>query len=118
MASAVVAAEIARLHARVPDLDPEVLAEIRATVRRVVDKLIHAPTVRVKELAASATTGPDYAEALRELFALDPRAVDAVSEAKRASASERAETERTINSASYEEPVGGDEASRRSAGES
>ena len=102
MASAVVAAEIARLHARVPDLDPEVLAEVRATVRRVVDKLIHAPTVRVKELAASATTGPDYAEALRELFALDPRAVDAVSEAKRASASERAETERTINSASYE----------------
>lgn len=85
MAASVVAAEVARLQAKVPDLDRDVLAEVRTSLRRVVDKLIHAPTVRVKELAASATSGPDYAEALRELFALDPRAVDAL--------------------ASYEEPV-------------
>jgi glutamyl-tRNA reductase len=46
-------------------------------VRRVVDKLLHAPTVRVKQLA-SAPGGDSYAEALRELFELDPQAVDAV----------------------------------------
>jgi glutamyl-tRNA reductase len=43
----------------------------------VVDKALHTPTVRVKELAADPG-GPKYAEALRELFALDPAAVDAV----------------------------------------
>ena len=41
------------------------------TVERVVDKLLHAPTVRVKELAEEPG-GDSYAEALRELFALDP----------------------------------------------
>ena len=46
-------------------------------MRRVVDKLLHAPTVRVKQLA-SAPGGDSYAEALRELFELDPQAVDAV----------------------------------------
>jgi glutamyl-tRNA reductase len=46
-------------------------------VRRVVDKLLHAPTVRVKQLA-SAPGGDSYAEALRELFELDQQAVDAV----------------------------------------
>ena len=46
-------------------------------MRRVVDKLLHAPTVRVKQLA-SAPGGDSYAEALRELFELDPQAVEAV----------------------------------------
>ena len=40
--------------------------EVAKTVRRVVDKLLHAPTVRVKQLA-SAPGGDSYAEALREL---------------------------------------------------
>jgi len=40
-------------------------------VRRVVDKLLHAPTVRVKELA-SEPSGLAYAEALHALFDLDP----------------------------------------------
>jgi glutamyl-tRNA reductase len=40
-------------------------------VRRVVDKLLHAPTVRVKELAGEPG-GADYAAALRELFDLSP----------------------------------------------
>jgi glutamyl-tRNA reductase len=35
----------------------------------VVDKLLHEPTVRVKELA-SAPGGTDYADALRALFGL------------------------------------------------
>jgi glutamyl-tRNA reductase len=38
-------------------------------VRRVVDKLLHEPTVRVKELAA-APGDTDYAGALRALFGL------------------------------------------------
>ncbi len=50
------------------------------TVRRVVDKLLHAPTVRVKELAGSPG-GEEYAAALRVLFDLDPRAVEAVTRA-------------------------------------
>ena len=54
--------------------------EVARTVRRVVDKLLHAPTVRVKQLA-SAPGGDTYAEALRELFELDPHAVDAVATA-------------------------------------
>jgi glutamyl-tRNA reductase len=38
-----------------------------------VDKLLHTPTVRVKQLAEGPTRG-GYAEALRELFALDTHA--------------------------------------------
>ncbi|MER7580050.1 glutamyl-tRNA reductase [Kitasatospora sp. NPDC097691] len=78
MASDVVAAELGRLEARLPDLDDRSRAEIGQTVRRVVDKLLHAPTVRVKQLAAEPG-GASYAEALRELFDLDPAAVHAVS---------------------------------------
>ncbi|WP_062208441.1 glutamyl-tRNA reductase [Streptomyces sp. NBRC 109706] len=73
MASDVVAAELTRLHGRVPDLDDKQRAEITRTVRRVVDKLLHAPTVRVKELAGEPG-GDHYATALRQLFDLDPRA--------------------------------------------
>jgi glutamyl-tRNA reductase len=77
MADDVVASELARMGSRLPDLDARALEEITKTVRRVVDKLLHAPTVRIKELAAEPG-GASYEEALRELFALDPRAVEAV----------------------------------------
>jgi glutamyl-tRNA reductase len=70
-ASDVVDAELLRLDKRLPDLDSGVRDELARTVRRVVDKLLHAPTVRVKQLAAE-TQGTDYASALRELFELDP----------------------------------------------
>lgn len=72
--------EIARLDGRLPDLDEKQRAEITQTVRRVVDKLLHAPTVRVKQLA-SEPGGAGYADALRELFDLDPQTVAAVSRA-------------------------------------
>ncbi|MGY1753004.1 glutamyl-tRNA reductase [Blastococcus sp. SYSU D01042] len=68
-AAEVVDAELLRLSARLPDLDPRSRQEIARTVRRVVDKLLHEPTVRVKELAA-APGGTDYAGALRALFGL------------------------------------------------
>ena len=49
-------------------------------MQRVVDKLLHAPTVRVKELAGSPG-GDAYETALRVLFDLDPGAVEAVTRA-------------------------------------
>ena len=68
-AAEVVDAELLRLSTRLPDLDAKARSEIARTVRRVVDKLLHEPTVRVKELA-SAPGGVDYAGALRTLFGL------------------------------------------------
>ncbi|WP_422742304.1 glutamyl-tRNA reductase [Mycobacterium sp. WMMD1722] len=77
-AADVVEAELLRLDNRLPGLDAAHRDEVAKTVRRVVDKLLHAPTVRVKQLAG-APGGDSYAEALRELFELDQQAVDAVS---------------------------------------
>jgi glutamyl-tRNA reductase len=81
-AANVVDAELARLAGRLSadGLSGHALDEIAQTVRRVVDKLLHAPTVRVKELAGSPG-GEEYAAALRVLFDLDPRAVEAVTRA-------------------------------------
>jgi glutamyl-tRNA reductase len=80
MAADVVAGEIARLDGRLPDLDERQRGEIRQAVHRVVDKLLHAPTVRVKQLAAEPG-GAGYADALRTLFDLDPETVASVSRA-------------------------------------
>ncbi|MFI6289828.1 glutamyl-tRNA reductase [Streptomyces sp. NPDC051018] len=80
MAADVVAGEIARLEGRLTGLDEKQRAEINQTVRRVVDKLLHAPTVRVKQLA-SEPGGAGYADALRTLFDLDPETVASVSRA-------------------------------------
>ncbi|MFI9584818.1 glutamyl-tRNA reductase [Streptomyces sp. NPDC052236] len=80
MAADVVAGEVARLEGRLPGLDEKQRAEITQTVRRVVDKLLHAPTVRVKQLAGEPG-GAGYADALRTLFDLDPETVASVSRA-------------------------------------
>ena len=77
MATEVVDAELARLLTRLPDLDEATRTEVLHSLRRVADKLLHEPTVRVKELA-DETGAVSYAAALAELFALDPDAVDAV----------------------------------------
>jgi glutamyl-tRNA reductase len=79
-AAEVVDSELLRLDTRLPELDAHSRQEIAATVRRVVDKLLHTPTVRVKELAG-APGGHSYAEVLGELFGLDPAAVAAVTAA-------------------------------------
>ncbi len=81
MATGVVEAEVERLLTRLPDLDPQIRAEVELAVRRVADKLLHQPTVRVKELANEAGA-VSYAAALAELFALDSEAVDAVTRAE------------------------------------
>jgi glutamyl-tRNA reductase len=77
MATGVVETELQRLSGRLPDLDDAARAEIELAVRRVADKLLHQPTVRVRELA-NETGAVSYATALAELFALDPDAVEAV----------------------------------------
>ena len=58
-----------RLWQRSPDLTDEQRAELAHTIHRVVQRLLHRPTVRMRELA----TGPDggqYLAVLRELFDL------------------------------------------------
>jgi len=78
-ASDVVTAELNRLDQHLPDdLSESTRGEIRLTVHRVVEKLLHAPTVRVQALGADGQGG-DYALALRQLFDLDPHEVAAVS---------------------------------------
>ena len=52
-AADVVEAELMRLDSRLPGLDDPQRDEVARTVRRVVDKLLHAPTVRVKQLASA-----------------------------------------------------------------
>jgi glutamyl-tRNA reductase len=93
-AATVVDAELARLAGRISEdgLSGHVLDEIARTVQRVVDKLLHAPTVRMKELA-SAPGGEEYANALRVLFDLDPRTVEAVARADLEAASGTQEEE-------------------------
>ncbi|MEW1937911.1 MULTISPECIES: glutamyl-tRNA reductase [Dietzia] len=66
----VVAAEMRRLESRLPDMDEKVREEVANTVRRVVDKLLHPPTVRFRELAAQPD-GENYAAVVRTLFDLD-----------------------------------------------
>jgi glutamyl-tRNA reductase len=79
-AQQVVDSELTRLLGRLPDIDGKTTRELRTALERVVDKLVHAPTVRVKELA-EAPGGDSYAEALRELFSLDAAATQAVTRA-------------------------------------
>lgn len=90
MAADVVANEVTRLEGRLPGLDDKHRAEITQMVRRVVDKLLHAPTVRVKQLAAEPG-GAGYADALRTLFGLDPETVAAVSRADHTKRTEKTE---------------------------
>jgi glutamyl-tRNA reductase len=76
-ASEVIDAELLRLDSRLPDLEPKVREEFGRSVRRVVDKLLHTPTVQVKKLA-EGPDGDSYAAALRALFELDPQTPNAV----------------------------------------
>jgi glutamyl-tRNA reductase len=81
-AAGVVQAELARLAGRLgaEGVSGSGMDEIARAMRRVTGKLLHSPTVRVKELAGSPD-GDQYAAALRVLFDLDLRVVEAVSRA-------------------------------------
>ncbi|HVQ88175.1 MAG TPA: glutamyl-tRNA reductase [Actinomycetes bacterium] len=77
LAAEIVARELDWFAARRPDVGPQDRADIEQLVGRVVDKLLHSPTVRVKELAAEPD-GDAYAEALHRLFDLDLKTVEAL----------------------------------------
>ena len=77
MATEVVEAEVARITTRMPALQAEEVDQVRRSLQRVADKLIHAPTVRVQQLV-EGPGGLTYADALADLFALDQAAVEAV----------------------------------------
>ncbi|WP_076260461.1 glutamyl-tRNA reductase [Intrasporangium flavum] len=77
-AAELVAVEMERLDQRLPGLDEGTRAEIGLAVHRIVEKLLHTPTRRVKEFAMEGS-GDDYAAALRELFDLEPKDVANVS---------------------------------------
>jgi len=79
-AASVVEAELARLAGRLGRLDGAVMDEVAKSLRRLTDKLLHDPTVRVKELAG-APGAATYEDALRVLFDLDPATVQAVAQA-------------------------------------
>lgn len=81
-ADQVIEGELARLDGRLPGLSATERREVADAVRRAVEKLLHAPTVRVKELA-STPGGDSYAAALRELFDLDPAAAESVAAVKK-----------------------------------
>jgi glutamyl-tRNA reductase len=69
------AAELERFRARIDSLDPAAREVVEAITQGVVNKLLHEPTVRVKEAAGTAR-GDLYADALAELFDLPEPPVD------------------------------------------
>lgn len=79
-AAKVVDAELARLAGRLEELDAAAMDEVAKSMRRITDKLLHDPTVRIKELAG-APGADTYEDALRVLFDLDPATVQAVAQA-------------------------------------
>jgi len=62
-------AELDRLRARLGDLDERQLEALDALTKGIVAKLLHQPTVRLKD-AAGSPRGERLAEALRDLFEL------------------------------------------------
>jgi glutamyl-tRNA reductase len=68
-AEAVRASELGRFRARLEGLDPTARQAVEALTRGIVNKLLHDPTVRVKNAAGTAR-GELYADALAELFGI------------------------------------------------
>ncbi|TDD89609.1 glutamyl-tRNA reductase [Actinomadura darangshiensis] len=58
--------ELTRFHQRVPSLSADTRSEVDSMARRLVDKFLHRPTVRVKSMAAAEN--PVYVQVLRDLF--------------------------------------------------
>ncbi|WP_127498343.1 glutamyl-tRNA reductase [Actinoplanes solisilvae] len=66
----VVTGELRKLYSRRSEFTEEQRADVSRTLHRVVQQLLHSPTVRVRQLAAEPG-GDQYAALLRELFDLD-----------------------------------------------
>ena len=69
-AEAIRAAEIERMRARLDDLDPRQADAVEALTRGLVAKLLHQPTVVLKD-AAGSPRGDRLVAALRELFEIE-----------------------------------------------
>jgi glutamyl-tRNA reductase len=63
------AEELRRMEPRWDTLSPADRQRLEAVTRTMLNKLLHEPTVRLKELAAADRSGP-YADAVTELFGL------------------------------------------------
>jgi glutamyl-tRNA reductase len=62
--------ELDRYRPQLDELDPVYQEKVARMVHRIVNKLLHEPTVRLKASAAEGN-GVEYAQAIRELFDLD-----------------------------------------------
>ncbi len=69
--------ELARNQYYLDELAPECQEKVNQMVQRIVNKMLHEPTVRLKQSAADGN-GVAYAHALRELFALDSAPTPAI----------------------------------------
>ena len=67
---AIAVGELDRILPRLEELDPQYQAVVSQLVHRIVNKVLHEPTIRLKASAADGNGG-DYAQAVRELFALE-----------------------------------------------
>lgn len=70
------ATELDRLSRRLDTMDSSTHQEVARSVRRIVDKMLHLPSVRARQLAA-APDGAVYVDALGKLFAPEDRAASA-----------------------------------------
>lgn len=69
-ADAIREAEVDRAMRRMPDLTPEDEQRIDALTKSIVKKILHNPTIRLREVAGSSHAS-DYADIARGLFGLD-----------------------------------------------
>jgi glutamyl-tRNA reductase len=67
--------ELARVEAALERLSENERRVVESVTSGIVNKLLHLPTVRLKEAAAGAD-GAVYADAVRHLFGLDERSED------------------------------------------
>ncbi len=65
------ARELARAERRLGSLTADQRRAVEALTGQIVNKLLHDPTVRLKD-AAAGTEGVGYADTIRHLFGLDP----------------------------------------------
>lgn len=70
-AEAIRQAELARTLRNLGDLDPEARAHVQHLSRSLINKMLHEPTLRLRE-AARDDAATDYADTVRTLFGLDP----------------------------------------------
>lgn len=74
--------ELERLRVRLPHMPEEDFEQVSRMVKRVVDKLLHTPTVKIKQLAASAET-VSVEDVVEELFGIEHAGASVAVEADR-----------------------------------